>query len=158
MSARVVGDDAIPGREAREDVLPVFRTEGRAVREHDGRLAGNAATRVVIRELRIALQRARTRQTLGHRAKSRDRLSPVMAARTRLDQLLVQRSLAPSRERAQALILAGAVRVDGEVADRAAAPVSDAAAITIDGGPRFVSRGGEKLDAALDELGIDVSR
>jgi 23S rRNA (cytidine1920-2'-O)/16S rRNA (cytidine1409-2'-O)-methyltransferase len=81
-----------------------------------------------------------------------------MAARTRLDQLLVQRSLAPSRERAQALILAGAVRVDGEVADRAAVPVSDEAAITIDSGPRFVSRGGEKLDAALDELGIDVAR
>jgi 23S rRNA (cytidine1920-2'-O)/16S rRNA (cytidine1409-2'-O)-methyltransferase len=79
-----------------------------------------------------------------------------MAARVRLDQLLVQRSLAPSRERAQALILAGAVRVDGEVADRAAAPVSDAAAITVAQGPRFVSRGGDKLDAALDELGIDV--
>jgi 23S rRNA (cytidine1920-2'-O)/16S rRNA (cytidine1409-2'-O)-methyltransferase len=79
------------------------------------------------------------------------------AARVRLDQLLVQRSLAPSRERAQALILAGAVRVDGEVADRAAAPVSAEAAITIAQGPRFVSRGGEKLDAALDELGIDVA-
>ena len=70
-----------------------------------------------------------------------------MATRVRLDQLLVQRSLAPSRERAQALILAGAVRVDGEVADRAAAPVSDDAAITVAQGPRFVSRGGEKLDA-----------
>ncbi|HEV2250218.1 MAG TPA: TlyA family RNA methyltransferase [Candidatus Limnocylindria bacterium] len=80
-----------------------------------------------------------------------------MAARTRLDQLLVQRSLAPSRERAQALILAGAVRVDGEVAHRAAAPVSDEAAITIARGPRFVSRGGEKLDAALDEVGIAVA-
>jgi len=80
-----------------------------------------------------------------------------MAARVRLDQLLVQRSLAPSRERAQALILAGAVRVDGEVADRAAAPVSDEAAITVATGPRFVSRGGEKLAAALDELGIDVN-
>jgi 23S rRNA (cytidine1920-2'-O)/16S rRNA (cytidine1409-2'-O)-methyltransferase len=80
-----------------------------------------------------------------------------MAARVRLDQLLVQRSFAPSRERAQALILAGVVRVDGEVADRAAAPVSDAAAITIAEGPRFVSRGGEKLDTALDELGIDVA-
>jgi 23S rRNA (cytidine1920-2'-O)/16S rRNA (cytidine1409-2'-O)-methyltransferase len=80
-----------------------------------------------------------------------------MATRVRLDQLLVQRSLAPSRERAQALILAGAVRVDGEVADRAAAPVSDAAAITVAQGPRFVSRGGEKLDAALDELGVKVS-
>lgn len=80
-----------------------------------------------------------------------------MAARTRLDQLLVQRSLAPSRERAQALILAGAVRVDGEVADRAAAPVSVTSAITIADRPRFVSRGGEKLDAALDELGVDVA-
>jgi len=80
-----------------------------------------------------------------------------MATRVRLDQLLVQRSLAPSRERAQALILAGAVRVDGEVADRAAAPVSEAAAITIAHGPRFVSRGGEKLDAALDELGVHVA-
>jgi 23S rRNA (cytidine1920-2'-O)/16S rRNA (cytidine1409-2'-O)-methyltransferase len=78
-------------------------------------------------------------------------------ARVRLDQLLVQRSLAPSRERAQALILAGAVRVDGEVADRAAAPVSDAVAITIAAGPRFVSRGGDKLDAALDELRIGVT-
>jgi 23S rRNA (cytidine1920-2'-O)/16S rRNA (cytidine1409-2'-O)-methyltransferase len=80
-----------------------------------------------------------------------------MAARVRLDQLLVQRSLAPSRERAQALILAGAVRVDGEVADRAAAPVADDAAITVASGPRFVSRGGEKLAAALDELGLDVA-
>jgi 23S rRNA (cytidine1920-2'-O)/16S rRNA (cytidine1409-2'-O)-methyltransferase len=78
-----------------------------------------------------------------------------MAARVRLDQLLVQRSLAPSRERAQALILAGVVRVDGEVADRAAAPVSDEAAITVAQGPRFVSRGGEKLDAALDGFGLD---
>ncbi len=80
-----------------------------------------------------------------------------MAARTRLDQLLVQRSLAPSRERAQALILAGAVRVDGEVADRAAAPILDGATVTVEKGPRFVSRGGEKLDAALDELGIDAA-
>ncbi|MHB8631203.1 MAG: TlyA family RNA methyltransferase [Candidatus Limnocylindria bacterium] len=79
------------------------------------------------------------------------------AGRTRLDQLLVRRSLAASRERAQALILAGAVRVDGEVADRAAAPVRDTVAITVAHGPRFVSRGGDKLEAALDELGIDVA-
>jgi 23S rRNA (cytidine1920-2'-O)/16S rRNA (cytidine1409-2'-O)-methyltransferase len=80
-----------------------------------------------------------------------------MAARVRLDQLLVQRALAPSRERAQALILAGAVRVDGEVADRAAAPVSDTSAITVARGPRFVSRGGDKLDGALDDFGLDVA-
>ena len=80
-----------------------------------------------------------------------------MAVRIRLDQLLVQRALAPSRERAQALILAGAVRVDGEVADRAAAPIAPTAEITVAIGPRFVSRGGDKLDGAIDDLGIAVA-
>ena len=80
-----------------------------------------------------------------------------MARRVRLDQLLVQRALAPSRERAQALILGGAVRVDGARISRSADTVSDEASITLDAGPRFVSRGGEKLDAALAELGLDVS-
>jgi 23S rRNA (cytidine1920-2'-O)/16S rRNA (cytidine1409-2'-O)-methyltransferase len=75
----------------------------------------------------------------------------------RLDQLLVQRALAPSRERAQALIMAGAVRVSGDRADRAAAPVAEDAVVTIEGGPRFVSRGGEKLEGALDDFGIDVA-
>jgi 23S rRNA (cytidine1920-2'-O)/16S rRNA (cytidine1409-2'-O)-methyltransferase len=77
--------------------------------------------------------------------------------RVRLDQLLVQRELAPSRERAQALILAGAVRVSGDRADRAAAPVSEDAVVTIEAGPRYVSRGGEKLDGALDDFGLSVS-
>lgn len=79
-----------------------------------------------------------------------------MMTRLRLDQLLVARGLAPSRERAQALILAGAVRVKGEVARRAGAPVDDDVAIALATGPRFVSRGGEKLDAALAETGLDV--
>ncbi len=79
-----------------------------------------------------------------------------MARRVRLDQLLVQRSLAPSRERAQALILAGAVRVDGDPVRRSADSVPPGATVTIDAGPRFVSRGGDKLDAALVELGLDV--
>jgi len=76
-------------------------------------------------------------------------------ARTRLDQLLVERALAPSRERARALILAGIVRVDGEIADRAALPVRADAPITVDPGPRFVSRGGEKLDGALADFAVD---
>ena len=80
-----------------------------------------------------------------------------MARRVRLDQLLVQRSLAPSRERAQALILAGVVRVDGDPVRRSADSVADDASVTLDAGPRFVSRGGDKLDAALDELGLDVA-
>lgn len=80
-----------------------------------------------------------------------------MPHRVRLDQLLVQRSLAPSRERAQALILGGVVRVGGEHVHHASRAVADDAEVTLDAAPRFVSRGGEKLDAALDELGLDVS-
>ena len=77
-------------------------------------------------------------------------------ARIRLDQLLVSRGLAPSRERAHALIMAGAVRVEGETAHRAAALVSDDVAVTVERGPRYVSRGGDKLAGALDDLGLDV--
>ncbi|HYK99364.1 MAG TPA: TlyA family RNA methyltransferase [Candidatus Acidoferrales bacterium] len=80
-----------------------------------------------------------------------------MTRRVRLDQLLVQRSLAPSRERAQALILAGVVRVDGDPVRRSADAVAEDATLSVDAGPRFVSRGGEKLDAALDELGLAVA-
>src|SRR3982750_2054056 len=80
-----------------------------------------------------------------------------IAKRVRLDQLLVQRSLAPSRERAQALILAGVVRVDGDRADRAAAPVAEDAALVVEQGPRYVSRGGDKLAGALDAFALDVA-
>jgi len=80
-----------------------------------------------------------------------------MSTRTRLDQLLVTRGVAPSRERAQALILAGAVRVNGETAHRAAAPVAEDADVTLEAGPRYVSRGGDKLAGALDDLGLDVA-
>lgn len=78
-------------------------------------------------------------------------------AKLRLDQLLVSRGLVASRERAQALIMAGAVRVGGEVARRAAIPVAEDVAIVLEAGRRFVSRGGEKLDAALEELGLNVA-
>jgi 23S rRNA (cytidine1920-2'-O)/16S rRNA (cytidine1409-2'-O)-methyltransferase len=80
-----------------------------------------------------------------------------LTKRVRLDQLLVQRELAPSRERAQALILAGVVRVDGGRADRAALPVAEDAELAVDAGPKYVSRGGEKLAGALDALGLDVA-
>ena len=85
------------------------------------------------------------------------RESPTVGRRVRLDQLLVRRALAPSRERAQVLILGGAVRVDGERMSRSADTVNEDSSITLDAGPRFVSRGGEKLDSALDELRLDVS-
>ncbi|MCC6238388.1 MAG: TlyA family RNA methyltransferase [Dehalococcoidia bacterium] len=73
----------------------------------------------------------------------------------RLDQALVERGLAPTRERARALILAREVEVDGDVALRAAAPVSAASEVRVRGGQRFVSRGGEKLEGALRGTGID---
>jgi 23S rRNA (cytidine1920-2'-O)/16S rRNA (cytidine1409-2'-O)-methyltransferase len=79
-----------------------------------------------------------------------------LTKRVRLDQLLVQRELAPSRERAQALILAGVVRVDGGRADRAAAPVAEDADLVVDPGPKYVSRGGDKLAGALDALALEV--
>src|SRR5438094_857823 len=78
----------------------------------------------------------------------------ALTKRVRLDQLLVQRELAPSRERAQALILAGAVRVDGGRADRAAAPVAEDAELAVDAGPKYVSRGGDKLAGAVGKGGV----
>src|SRR2546430_13184204 len=81
----------------------------------------------------------------------------ALTKRVRLDQLLVQRELAPSRERAQALILAGAVRVDGGRADRAAAPVAEDAELAVEAGPKYVSRGGGQLAGAPDGLGLDVA-
>ena len=80
-----------------------------------------------------------------------------MPRRERLDRLLVSHGLAPTRENAQALILAGSVRVDGETAHRAAAPIADTAVLTVDAGRRYVSRGGDKLAGALEDLGLDVA-
>jgi len=79
--------------------------------------------------------------------------------RVRLDQVLVERGLADTRSRAQALILAGKVRVgegDGARLDRKAGDlVDDGTAISIDQPEPYVSRGGHKLAAALDAFGID---
>jgi 23S rRNA (cytidine1920-2'-O)/16S rRNA (cytidine1409-2'-O)-methyltransferase len=80
----------------------------------------------------------------------------AMPKRTRLDQALVQRGIAPSRERAQALVMAGKVRVGGGRADRAAMPVADDAAIEVQGPQPYVSRGGFKLAGVLRELDLRV--
>ncbi len=77
-------------------------------------------------------------------------------AKTRLDLLLVERGLAGSRARAQALIMAGQVRVNGQTALKPAAAIEPGAALTVDPGPRFVSRGGEKLEAALQAFAVAV--
>lgn len=69
--------------------------------------------------------------------------------------LLVERGLAPTRERAQALILAGRVRVDGRSGDKAGARVPVGSVIEVEGPAcPYVSRGGLKLERALDVFGI----
>ncbi|HPW54292.1 MAG: TlyA family RNA methyltransferase [Thermoanaerobaculaceae bacterium] len=78
--------------------------------------------------------------------------------RLRLDQALCERGLAPSRARAQGLILAGVVRVDGEVATKAGRPVERQATITVDAPDHpWVSRAGIKLAAALEAFHLDPS-
>jgi len=77
--------------------------------------------------------------------------------RTRLDLLCVERGLAPSRPRAQALILAGQVLVDGVPVTRAGAGVAPAATLALRAEDHpFVSRGGLKLKAALDAFALEV--
>ncbi len=80
--------------------------------------------------------------------------SPV---RERLDQALVTRGLADSREQASRLIMAGAVRVNGRLADKQARRVSVEADIdVVRRALPFVSRGGEKLQAALEAFALDL--
>ncbi len=69
---------------------------------------------------------------------------------------MVARGLAESREKARRLILAGEVRIGGVPASKAAQPVADGALIEVEAPPRFVSRGGEKLDAAFEAFPISV--
>jgi 23S rRNA (cytidine1920-2'-O)/16S rRNA (cytidine1409-2'-O)-methyltransferase len=72
----------------------------------------------------------------------------------RLDLLLVERGLTDSREKARALILAGQVLVNGQKVDKAGAGIDSTANIELLAQPRYVGRGGLKLEAALDHFGI----
>ena len=84
--------------------------------------------------------------------------SPQLKKR-RLDALIVERGLAVSRERARAVILAGQVRVDGQVQTKAGTPVSSTATVElVTADHPYVSRGGLKLAHALDAFQIDPSR
>ena len=78
------------------------------------------------------------------------------ARRVRLDQLLVDRKLAESRSRAQALILAGQVRIGTTTVTKAGELVAAQAEVAVIAPPRFVSRGGEKLDHALAVFDLNV--
>ena len=76
----------------------------------------------------------------------------------RLDLLLVERGLADSRTRAQALVLEGKVRVDGQVEAKASRQVEVEAKVEVEEPPRFVSRGGEKLEGAFTLWGEGGSK
>ena len=74
----------------------------------------------------------------------------------RLDALVVARGLADTREQAKRIILAGSVQVNGQVADKPGMMAASDAEISVREGLPFVSRGGLKLQAALDGFGLDV--
>lgn len=73
-----------------------------------------------------------------------------------MDALLVERGLAESRGKAQGLILSGSVRVGDRVVTKAGSRISAEERLYVDQNERFVSRAGEKLDAAIDEFGVRV--
>ncbi len=76
-------------------------------------------------------------------------------AKKRLDVLLVERALVESRRRAQALILAGDVTVNGNRVDKAGTLIADDAGITLRAPLKYVGRGGLKLEGALDAFGVE---
>jgi 23S rRNA (cytidine1920-2'-O)/16S rRNA (cytidine1409-2'-O)-methyltransferase len=93
----------------------------------------------------------------GEMQKATQRLHAPAAERKRLDRVLVERGLVETREKAQALILAGNVLVEGRKIEKAGTLVDAAAAIEIlPPKSRYVGRGGMKLEAALAELRWDV--
>lgn len=81
----------------------------------------------------------------------------MSAKKSRIDVLLVERGLAPSRQRAQAMILAGQVRVNGQNARKAGESVAADSQIEISGADsKYASRAGAKLEGALADFGVDV--
>ena len=81
-------------------------------------------------------------------------MAPARAGRTRLDVRLVELQLAESREKAQALVMAGRVRVDGRSATKSGAAVAGDAVVEVLAGPDHVGRGAVKLAGALDAFGV----
>ena len=79
-----------------------------------------------------------------------------MSSKKRIDLLLVDRGLAESRSAAQKLIMAGLVRVEGQLIHKASQKAEPGMLIEVASGPRFVSRGGEKLQAAMETFPVTV--
>ena len=83
---------------------------------------------------------------------------PKSGGKKRLDSLIVERNFAPSREKAQALILAGKVRVEGQNAVKPGQLIAADARIDVEASAKYVSRAGAKLEAALTHFHVPVDR
>jgi 23S rRNA (cytidine1920-2'-O)/16S rRNA (cytidine1409-2'-O)-methyltransferase len=79
-----------------------------------------------------------------------------MNNKKRIDILLVEKKLADSRSKAQRLVMAGQVKVDGQLVFKSSSTFLDEVEITVDTGQKYVSRGGEKLEAALNSFSIPI--
>jgi len=79
-----------------------------------------------------------------------------MAEKKRLDVYIAEVGLAESREKARALIIAGAVTVDGQTCTKPAETITEERQVAVRGGDDFVSRGGHKLEKAIESFGIDL--
>jgi len=80
----------------------------------------------------------------------------TMQKKIRIDQLLVEKGLAESRSQAQRLIMAGQVRVNGQIVPKPSVKAFTDAIVNLESRPRFVSRGGEKLEAVFDAFNLTV--
>lgn len=80
-----------------------------------------------------------------------------MTEKTRIDIYLYENGLAESREKARALIMAGEVSIDGNMCSKASATVTSKNDVTVKQNDAFVSRGGKKLQKAVDSFGLDLN-
>src|SRR6185437_7242619 len=118
-----------------------------------GRLAPHGRRRMRARPRRLATVRLQRRRPPGSRRSD----PPPQVMKIRLDRLLVDRGLAESREKAQALIMAGEVLLNRQKAAKPGQAVSADASVEVLARPPYVSRGGLKLAAALRQFSIDVA-
>lgn len=81
----------------------------------------------------------------------------MLMQKQRADLLMLQQGLVESRNLAQRLVMAGQVRADGQVISKPSSMIPENATLSIDPGPRFVSRGGEKLESAFQSFLLDVT-
>jgi 23S rRNA (cytidine1920-2'-O)/16S rRNA (cytidine1409-2'-O)-methyltransferase len=75
----------------------------------------------------------------------------------RIDVLLFERGLAPSREMARRYVMAGEVRANGQMVDKPGSQIDESAELTVKAAPQYASRGGEKLAGAFADFSLDVT-